>query len=95
MFLASNICWVSSGTVTARNCWLPRAVKGAKPTMKKWRRGKGTEKKFRNGEQPHARENTEVNSHFPQVGIELARELNSKVNDFIFRTTTECLLGGR
>jgi hypothetical protein len=42
MFLASNICWVSSGTVTARYCWLPRAVKGAKPTMKKWRRGKGT-----------------------------------------------------
>ncbi|KAK2500713.1 hypothetical protein MC885_009137 [Smutsia gigantea] len=25
MFLASNICWVSSGTVRARYCWLPRA----------------------------------------------------------------------
>ena len=42
MFLASNICWVSSGTVRARYCWEPRAVSGAKPGMKKWRRGKGT-----------------------------------------------------
>merc|ERR1719220_2956398 len=42
MFLASNICWVSSGTVRARYCWLPREVSGAKPVMKKWRRGKGT-----------------------------------------------------
>merc|ERR1711861_74035 len=42
MFLASNCCWVSSGTVRARYCWEPRVVKGAPPTMKKWRRGKGT-----------------------------------------------------
>ena len=42
MFLASNIWAVSSGTVRARYCWEPRAVSGAKPGMKKWRRGKGT-----------------------------------------------------
>merc|ERR1719208_484493 len=42
MFLASNICCVSSGTVNARYCWLPRLVSGAKPVMKKCRRGKGT-----------------------------------------------------
>merc|ERR1712166_1368384 len=41
MFLASNICWVSSGTVRARYCWDPRGVNGAKPVMKKWRRGNG------------------------------------------------------
>merc|ERR1719479_438019 len=41
MFLASNICWVSSGTVKARYCWDPREVRGANPVMKKWRRGKG------------------------------------------------------
>ena len=62
MFLASNICWVSSGTVRALGvrvgcldwrksnaftpyytantsthlyCWLPLAVSGAKPGMKK------------------------------------------------------------
>merc|ERR1719231_90736 len=38
MFLASNICWVSSGTVSERYCC---EVRGAKPTMKKWRRGNG------------------------------------------------------
>merc|ERR1719464_296777 len=38
MFLASNICWVSSGTVRARYCCEPRDVRGAKPVMKKWRR---------------------------------------------------------
>ena len=41
MFLASNICCVSSGTVRARYCCEPRDVSGAKPIMKKWRRGKG------------------------------------------------------
>merc|ERR1711959_482435 len=41
MFLASNICWVSSGTVSALYCCDPREVRGAKPIMKKWRRGKG------------------------------------------------------
>merc|ERR1719456_256923 len=41
MFLASNICWVSSGTVKARYCCEPREVRGAKPVMKKWRRGNG------------------------------------------------------
>ena len=52
MFLASNICWVSSGTVSALPiqdkeveytqpiifylyCWLPLAVRGANPGMKK------------------------------------------------------------
>ena len=42
MFLASNICWVSSGTVMARYCWEPRAVRGANPGMKKWSLGNGT-----------------------------------------------------
>ena len=42
MFFASNICDVSSDTVAARYCWLPWAVRGAKPTMKKCRRGNGT-----------------------------------------------------
>merc|ERR1712013_605874 len=42
MFLASNICWVSSGTVRARYCWDPRDVRGANPGMKKCRRGNGT-----------------------------------------------------
>ena len=41
MFLASNICWVNSGTVKARYCCDPREVKGAKPVMKKCKRGKG------------------------------------------------------
>merc|ERR1719199_1047309 len=41
MFLASNICCVSSGTVRARYCWEPREVRGAKPVMKKCRRGNG------------------------------------------------------
>merc|ERR1711934_113486 len=41
MFLASNICWVSSGTVSARYCWDPREVSGVKPVKKKWRRGNG------------------------------------------------------
>merc|ERR1719262_1254157 len=41
MFLASNICWVSSGTVRALYCWDPLEVNGAKPVMKKWRRGNG------------------------------------------------------
>merc|ERR550537_1846318 len=42
MFFASNICCVSSGTVSARYCCDPRDVSGAKPVMKKWSRGKGT-----------------------------------------------------
>merc|ERR1712198_590133 len=42
MFLASNICCVSSGTVRALYCWDPLAVRGANPGIKKWRRGKGT-----------------------------------------------------
>merc|ERR1719288_380019 len=41
MFLASNICCVSSGTVRARYCCEPREVRGAKPVMKKCNRGKG------------------------------------------------------
>jgi hypothetical protein len=42
MFLASNICWVSSGTVRALYCWEPRDVRGANPIMKKCSLGKGT-----------------------------------------------------
>merc|ERR1719186_1753552 len=42
IFFASNICWVSSGTEIALYWVAPRAVRGAKPGMKKWRRGKGT-----------------------------------------------------
>merc|ERR1719356_1936382 len=41
IFFASNICCVSSGTVRARYCWEPREVRGAKPVMKKCKRGKG------------------------------------------------------
>ena len=41
MFLASHICCVSSGTLRARYCWLPREVSGVKPTMKKCSRGNG------------------------------------------------------
>ena len=41
MFLASNICCVSSGTVRARYCCEPREVSGANPTRKKCSRGKG------------------------------------------------------
>jgi len=41
MFFESNICWVSSATERLRYDDEPRAVRGAKPTMKKWRRGKG------------------------------------------------------
>jgi hypothetical protein len=44
MFLASNICWVNSEAVATRYCWLPRAVNGEKPVIKKWSRGKGTRK---------------------------------------------------
>lgn len=42
MFLLSNICCVNSFTVSARYCWLSRLVNGAKPGIKKWRRGNGT-----------------------------------------------------
>ena len=41
MFFASHICCVSSGTLSARYCWLPREVSGVKPTMKKCSRGNG------------------------------------------------------
>ena len=41
IFLASNICWVSSGTVKALYCCDPLEVRGAKPIMKKWSLGKG------------------------------------------------------
>merc|ERR1719254_269325 len=41
MFLASNICCVSSDTVSARYCCEPRDVRGAKPVMKKCKRGNG------------------------------------------------------
>jgi hypothetical protein len=39
--LGTNIWEKSSGTVRARCCWEPREVRGAKPVIKKWRRGKG------------------------------------------------------
>merc|ERR1719156_485587 len=41
IFFASNICWVSSGTVNARYCCEPREVNGANPVMKKCNRGNG------------------------------------------------------
>merc|ERR1712060_451083 len=41
IFLASNICWVNSGTVKARYCWEPRDVSGANPVIKKCKRGNG------------------------------------------------------
>ena len=37
-----SICCVNSGTVSARYCCEPREVNGAKPVMKKCRRGNGT-----------------------------------------------------
>ncbi|KPI82472.1 hypothetical protein ABL78_8519 [Leptomonas seymouri] len=42
MFFASNICCVSSATDRPRYCCEPRLVRGAKPIMKKCRRGNGT-----------------------------------------------------
>jgi hypothetical protein len=39
--LFSLTCCVSSGTDSDRYDCDPRAVRGANPTMKKWRRGKG------------------------------------------------------
>jgi len=41
IFLASNICCVSSGTVKALYCWDPLEVRGANPIMKKWSLGNG------------------------------------------------------
>merc|ERR1712087_885235 len=41
MFFASNICWVNSGTVSARYCCDPLLVSGANPHMKKWSLGNG------------------------------------------------------
>jgi hypothetical protein len=32
---------IGMSSVSARYCWEPRDVSGAKPTMKKWRQGKG------------------------------------------------------
>ena len=37
-----SICCVNSGTVSARYCCEPREVNGAKPVMKKCKRGNGT-----------------------------------------------------
>ncbi|KOX72162.1 Tubulin beta-2 chain [Melipona quadrifasciata] len=42
MFFASNICCVSSGTERAEYCCMDLDVNGAKPGMKKCRRGNGT-----------------------------------------------------
>lgn len=39
---ALETCWVSSATLSALYAAAPRADNGAKPGMKKWRRGKGT-----------------------------------------------------
>jgi len=41
MFLASNIYWVSSGTVRALYYWEPLEVSGENPIMKKWSLGNG------------------------------------------------------
>merc|ERR1719335_1031184 len=41
IFFASNICCVNSGTVNALYCCEPLDVKGAKPVMKKCKRGNG------------------------------------------------------
>ncbi len=61
MFLASHICCVSSGTLRARYCWLPRDVSGVKPTMKKCSRGKGirfTASFLRSAYQPQRHQDT-------------------------------------
>ncbi len=62
MFLGSNICCVSSGTVTARNECAPRLVSGANPTMKKWRRGKGNH----------------VDGQLAEIRVQLAREAQTR-----------------
>jgi hypothetical protein len=74
MFLASNICCVSSGTVTARYCWLPRAVNGAKSVMKKWRRGNGTNRALVLSFHDLGRQLTQVDGKLAQVRVELTRE---------------------
>jgi len=58
MFLASNSCWVSSGTVKARYCWEPRLVRG----------GKAGNEKVQTGEGHH------VDGKLAQVRVELTRE---------------------
>ena len=90
MFLASNICCVSSGTVRARYCCEPRDVSGAKPIMKKWRRGKGIMLTAAHRGREHvsaeegwaaaggarrvARRVAEGRTELAQVAVELARE---------------------
>lgn len=60
--------------MTARYCWLPRAVSGAKPVIKKCRRGKGT--KWTMSDDPSTKKEgrTHVDGKFPEVRVELTRE---------------------
>ena len=58
MFLASNICCVTSGTVDARLCQEPRDVRGAKSRH----------------EEVDPQERNEVDRTLPQIAIQLSRE---------------------
>ena len=77
MFLASNICCVSSGTVNARYCCEPREVSGAKPGIKKWRRGKGTLKGQIRKECAFLRTN-HVDGQFTQISVKLTGESETR-----------------
>lgn len=74
MFLASNICCVSSATLTARYCWLPRAVNGAKPVKKKCRRGNGTSGCVSNKRVAVDYTLTHVDGQLSQVRVKLSGE---------------------
>ena len=78
MFLASNICEVSSGTVTALYCWEPREVSGAKPGMKKWRRGNGTLSKLSYCNSKFV--TYHVDTQFTEISIKLTRESEASGN---------------
>ena len=73
MFLASNICCVSSGTVTARYCWASLRYTSV-TSLTGWgdrpghKRGKPWHEEVQSGERDH------VDRQFSQVCIELAWE---------------------
>ena len=59
MFFESNICWVSSGTERARNCWDPLATR---------ERGEPWHEEVETGEGDH------VHGQLAEVCVELTRE---------------------
>ena len=58
MFLASNICWVSSGTVRARNCWRSTGGQGSEADHEEVETGEGDH----------------VDSQFAEISVQLTRE---------------------